>query len=51
MLGMLVIILGSDRVADLSFGAGECQIPLILFLPVLGMPWTRTGAIIPRPSI
>jgi hypothetical protein len=38
MLSVLVVILRSDRVADLSLGAGERQIPLIFFLRVLGMP-------------
>jgi hypothetical protein len=38
MFGVLVVILCSDCVADLSFGAGERQIPLIVFLRVLGMP-------------
>jgi hypothetical protein len=51
MLGVLVVILRSNCIADLSFGAGERQIPLILFLRILGMPWTGAGAIIPRPSI
>jgi hypothetical protein len=38
MLGVLVVILCSDCVADLSFGASERQIPLIVFLRVLRMP-------------
>jgi hypothetical protein len=37
MLGVLVVIFRSDGVADLSFGAGERQIPLIVFLRALGM--------------
>ncbi len=39
VLGVLIVILCPDRVADLSFGAGERQIPLIVSLRVL-----RAGA-------
>jgi hypothetical protein len=49
MLGVLIVILRSDGVADLSFGAGERQIPLIFFLRVVGIPRTGTGAILCPP--
>jgi hypothetical protein len=37
VFGVLVIILCADCVAELGFGAGERQVPLIVFLRVLGM--------------
>src|ERR1700751_1369370 len=39
VLGVLIVVLCPDRVADLGFGAGERQIPLIVSLRVL-----RAGA-------
>ena len=39
MFGVLIVVLCPDRVADLGFGAGERQIPLIVSLRVL-----RAGA-------
>jgi hypothetical protein len=35
VLGILIVVLCPDRVADLGFGAGERQIPLIVSLRVL----------------
>lgn len=39
MFGMLVVVLRPDRVADLSFGAGERQVPLIVSLRALKVLW------------
>src|SRR6478672_2631989 len=39
MFGVLIVVLFPDRVADLGFGAGERQIPVIVSLRVL-----RAGA-------
>ena len=39
MFGVLIVVLCPDRVADLGFGAGERQIPVIVSLRVL-----RAGA-------
>jgi hypothetical protein len=35
MFGVLVVVLCRDRIADLDFGTGERQIPLIVSLRVL----------------
>ena len=42
MFGVLVVVLCPDRVTDLGFSTGECQILLIGFLRVLGFRWLGT---------
>ena len=43
MFGVLVIVLCSDRVADLRFSAGERQIPFIVFFAHFENLSTRGG--------
>jgi hypothetical protein len=45
MFSVLVIVLGSDRIAILGFGASQRQIPLVALLHVLKIPRLRLGNI------
>ena len=48
MFGVLVVVLRSERVADLRFRTGQRQIPLIVSLRVLKARWLVAGGDVPR---